>query len=340
MRVLIVTDAWRPQVNGVVRTLERLALEAPKLGASIEFLTPDAYPTAPMPLYPEIRMALASPNAVADAIEAHAPDALHISTEGPLGWLARHHAIRTARPFTTCYHTRYPQYISARLPVPEALTYGVLRHFHNAGVATMVATPALQAELRAEGFRRCVIWSRGVDPELFSPEKRAPSDFQGPVFLCVARVAVEKNLEAFLSLDLPGTKLVVGDGPDRALLQARYPDAVFLGARFGADLAQIYASADVFVFPSRTETFGLVLLEALASGTPVAAFHVQGLIPEIAAADAGHVGDDLRAAALAALAIPRETCRAFALGYTHEAATRQFLDNISAAIHRPARKAA
>ena len=340
MRILIVTDAWHPQINGVVRTLDRLAFDVGRLGHSIEFLTPQNYPTAPLPGYPEIQLALATPQAVADAIEAHNPDALHISTEGPLGWLARHWAIKVQRPFTTCYHTRYPQYISARYPIPEAMTYGVMRYFHNAGVATMVATPALQTELHHQGFNRCLIWSRGVDAERFNPNARAPLAFPGPIFLCVARVAVEKNLEAFLSLDLPGSKLIVGDGPDRAMLEAKYPDAHFLGARFGDDLARLYASADVFVFPSKTETFGLVMLEALASGTPVAAFPVEGLIPELARAGAGIMSQDLRAAALQALERPRDTCRSFALGYSHENAAKQFLNNVSEAYYRPLQKQA
>ena len=340
MRVLIVTDAWLPQVNGVVRTLQRLSLDATKLGHSVDFLTPQNYSTAPLPGYPEIQLALASPQAVADAIEAHNPDALHIATEGPLGWLARHWAIKTRRPFTTCYHTRYPQYVAARYPVPEAVTYGVLRYFHNAGVATMVATPALCTELTDQGFNRCLIWSRGVDAELFTPNARQPLDFHGPIFLCVARVAVEKNLEAFLSLDLPGSKLIVGDGPDRAMLQDKYPDAHFLGARFGEDLARLYASADVFVFPSKTETFGLVMLEALASGTPVAAFPVEGLIPDIARSGAGIMSHDLRLAALQALEIPRETSRTFALGYTHEQAAKQFLSNVSEAYYQPMQRRA
>ena len=335
MRVLIVTDAWLPQVNGVVRTLQRLSLDATKLGHSVDFLTPLDYPTAPLPGYPEIQLALASPQAVADAIEAHNPDALHISTEGPLGWLARHWAIKTRRPFTTCYHTRYPQYVSARYPIPEAVSYGVLRYFHNASVATMVATPALSTELTDQGFNRCLIWSRGVDAELFNPSARDTLNLPGPIFLCVARVAIEKNLEAFLSLDLPGSKVIVGDGPYREMLQTKYPDAHFLGARFGTDLARIYASADVFVFPSKTETFGLVLLEALASGTPVAAFPVEGLIPEIGRTGAGVVDEDLRTAALNALNISRTTSRQFALGYSHEQAAKQFLSNVSEAIYRP-----
>jgi glycosyltransferase involved in cell wall biosynthesis len=335
MRVLIVTDAWLPQVNGVVRTLQRLALDAGKLGHQIDFLNPQDYPTAPLPGYPEIQLALASPQSVADAIEAHNPDALHIATEGPLGWMARHWAIKTRRPFTTCYHTRYPQYVSARYPIPEAVSYGVLRYFHNAGVATMVATPDLQDELFGQGFNRCLIWSRGVDAELFNPAARTPLDLTGPIFLCVARVAVEKNLEAFLSLDLPGSKVIVGDGPDRVMLQDKYPAVHFLGAQFGEDLARLYASADVFVFPSKTETFGLVMLEALASGTPVAAFPVGGLIPEIGRAGAGIVSEDLRIAALGALHISRETSREFALGYTHEQAAKQFLSNVSEALYRP-----
>ena len=335
MRILIVTDAWHPQINGVVRTLDRLAYDAGRLGHSIEFLTPQNYPTAPLPGYPEIQLALATPQAVADAIETHNPDALHISTEGPLGWLARHWAIKVNRPFTTCYHTRYPQYISARYPIPESVTYGVMRYFHNAGVATMVATPSLQTELLDQGFNRCLIWSRGVDADLFNPQAREILDLPGPIFLCVARVAVEKNLEAFLSLDLQGSKIIVGDGPDRAMLEAKYPDAHFLGARFGTDLARIYASADVFVFPSKTETFGLVMLEAMASGTPVAAFPVEGLIPELAHAGAGVMHHDLRVAALKALDIPRQTSRACALGYSHENAARQFLSNVSEALYRP-----
>jgi glycosyltransferase involved in cell wall biosynthesis len=199
----------------------------------------------------------------------------------------------------------------------------------------MVATSSLQQELVGQGFNRCLIWSRGVDADLFNPEARAPLDLPGPIFLCVARVAVEKNLEAFLSLDLPGSKLIVGDGPDRAMLEAKYPDAHFLGARFGSDLARIYASADAFVFPSKTETFGLVMLEALASGTPVAAFPVEGLIPELAHAGAGVMSHDLRAAALKALDIPRQTSRRFALGYSHENAAKQFLSNVSEAFYRP-----
>ena len=331
MRVLIVTDAWRPQVNGVVRTLERLKIEAEKFGVSIDFITPSNYPSAPLPGYPEIRLALTSPQTVSDAIEAHNPDALHIATEGPLGWMARHAALRMERPFTTCYHTCYPQCVAARYPVPHAVTYGVLRYFHNAGVTTMVATDALQRELMDQGFRSCSLWSRGVDADLFHPLPDAPDNHPRPIFLCVSRLAVEKNLDAFLSLKLPGTKVMVGDGPDRARLEAAYPDVIFTGALYGEALAAAYASADVFVFPSLTETFGNVLLESLACGTPVATFPTEGVVPSIIEAKVGMAHKDLRKAAIAALSIKRDSCRNFALLYSHKAATKQFIDNVSRA---------
>jgi glycosyltransferase involved in cell wall biosynthesis len=327
MRVLVVTDAWRPQVNGVVRTLERLQLEAGRQGADIRFLAPDRFPTVPMPGYADIRLARAMPSAVAKAIENERPDAVHIATEGPLGLLARRWAIVSRRPFTTCYHTRYPQYISARYPVPENWTYAAMRWFHNAGATTMVATESLKAELSGRGFKNLAIWSRGVDGELFRPhEPRTRFAGQGPVFLCVGRVAVEKNLEAFLSTEMPGTKIVVGDGPDRERLSKRYPDAVFTGALFGQDLADAYAQADVFVFPSLTDTFGLVLLEALASGVPVAAFPGAGLVGQLGPAGVAVLDQDLGKAALGALTISRTACRDFALGFSHAHSTTQFLD--------------
>ena len=331
MRVLIVTDAWRPQVNGVVRTLERLKLDAEHFGVAIDFITPADYPSTPLPGYPEIRLALTSPQAVSEAIEDHNPDAVHIATEGPLGWMARHAALRMERPFTTCYHTRYPQYVAARYPVPPALTYGVLRYFHNAGVTTMVATDALQKELIDQGFRSCSLWTRGVDADLFHPLPDAPENHPRPIFLCVSRLAVEKNLDAFLSLKLPGTKVMVGDGPDRARLEATYPDVVFTGALYGEALAAAFASADVFVFPSLTETFGNVLLESLACGTPVATFPTEGLMPSILEARVGIAHQDLRKASIAALAINRNACRKFALSYSHSKATGQFIDNVSRA---------
>jgi len=227
MRVLIVTDAWRPPVNGVVRTLKRLKLDAADYGATINFITPSNYPSTPMPGYPEIHLVLTSPQVVSEAIKEQNPDALHIATEGPLGWMARHAALRRKQPFITFYHTRYPQYVAARYPIPPSLTYSVLHYFHNAGVTTMVATNALQKELMDQGFRSCSLWSRGVDADLFHPLPDAPNNHPRPIFLCVSRLAIEKNLDAFLSLKLPGTKVMVGDGPDRARLEFTYPYVIF-----------------------------------------------------------------------------------------------------------------
>ncbi len=329
MRVLVVTDAWRPQVNGVVRTLERLAEEAPRFGAEIRFLTPEGRPSVAMPGYPEIRLALTTPSAVARAIADERADAIHISTEGPLGLLARRHALANAIPFSTCYHTRYPEYLSARAPVPEALSYALLRRFHSAAAVTLVATPALKNELAARGFRNLAIWSRGVDGSVFRPRADAALDLPGPVSLYVGRVAVEKNVEAFLKADIPGSKVVVGDGPDRARLERAFPSATFLGVRTGDDLARIYAACDLFVFASTTDTFGLVLLEALSSGLPVAGYPQAGLLSDIAAAGCGVLDRDLGAAARVALAIPQERCRSFASGFSHEHTTRQFLDAVS-----------
>ena len=263
MRVLVVTDAWHPQVNGVVRSLEQLHAEAERLGEEIIFITPEQFRTVPMPGYAEIRLSLARPKLLNDLIDAAKPDAVHLATEGPLGLLARRACRKRNLSFTTCYHTRYPQYLRARLPVPEPLTYALLRKFHNSGDGTMVATEALGEELKAKGFQNLMLWSRGVDMDLFKPREESILDLPRPIYLCVARLSVEKNLEAFLSLNLEGSKVIVGDGPDRARLQSLYPDAYFMGPRFGDDLARHYSSADAFVFPSRTETFGLVLLEAL-----------------------------------------------------------------------------
>ena len=332
MRVLVVTDAWHPQVNGVVRSLEQLEAEARRIGEEIIFITPEQFRTVPMPGYAEIRLSLARPKILNDLIDAAKPDAVHLATEGPLGLLARRACRKRNLSFTTCYHTRYPQYVRARLPVPERLTYALLRQFHNSGDGTMVATDALAHELRDEGFTNLMLWSRGVDTDLFRPRDQAVLDLPRPIYLCVARLAVEKNLEAFLSLDLEGSKVIVGDGPDRARLQSLYPDAHFLGAQFGEDLARLYASADAFVFPSRTETFGLVLLEALASGLPVAAFPGTGLIRDCADASCASLDEDLGSAAKRALDLSRETARAFASRFSFEQSTRQFFANVQRAM--------
>jgi len=332
MRILVVTDAWRPQVNGVVRSLEQLEAEARRRGDHIIFLTPNQFKTLPMPGYREIRLSLARPRVMARLIEAAKADAIHIATEGPLGLMARRYCKTRKIPFTTCYHTRYPQYLRARLPVPERVTYSLLRRFHNGGDGVMVATEALASELRAVGFDNLMIWSRGVDMELYRPRDKKVLDGERPIFLCVARLAVEKNLDAFLKLDLPGTKVMVGDGPDRGRLEAAYPEARFLGAKFGEELAAIYASADVFVFPSRTETFGLVLLEALASGLPVASFPGEGLLADIELAGVGILNEDLSLAARSAMVLSREQCRAFAARYSFERSTTQFIENVRSSL--------
>lgn len=324
--VLIASDAWRPQVNGVVRTLEGLVHEAPGLGARIEVLGPDRFPSFPMPGYSDIRLALPSPGGVASLIAEARPAAIHIATEGPIGLMVRRHCLRRKLPFTTCYHTRFPEYLAARLPVPVGLTYAALRRFHAPAVATMAATPALAGELESHGFGRVVVWTRGVDVPLFASGQRGMLDLRKPIFLCVARVAVEKNIDAFLALDLPGSKVVVGDGPARADLQARFPQAHFLGMLSGQALADAYASADVFVFPSRTDTFGLVILESLAAGTPVAAYPVTGPRDVLGASECGVLSEDLADAALRALDIPRERCRAFASGATMAESCRSFLE--------------
>ena len=327
MRILIATDAWRPQVNGVVSTLERMSQAASEFGANFEFLTPQGMWTAPMPTYPDIRVALATPWRVNRRIEEAAPDHIHIATEGPIGWLARRYCLKTKRTFTTSYHTRFPEYIAARTGIPERLTYAGLRRFHAPSAAVMAPTPTIVEDLKRRGFERVRLWGRGVNHALFRPGGEPVLDLPRPIFLCVGRVAVEKNLEALLGLDLPGSTVIVGDGPARSALQRRYPRAHFLGARYGEALARTYASADVFVFPSRTDTFGIVLIEAMASGLPVAAFPVASPI-DVVGPDAGVLDEDLRAACLKALTISREAAREHSMRYTWSESARQFLDNI------------
>ncbi len=298
-------------------------------------VTPDRFRTMACPTYPEIRLALRPGRRMAAMIEAAQPCAIHIATEGPLGWAARRYCVHHDLPFTTAYHTRFPEYIQARFRVPLPLSYAVMRRFHNASSRVMVATQGIETELARRGFTNIGRWSRGVDTTLFRPRPEAKGDdgpFAGlarPIFLYVGRVAVEKNVEAFLALTLPGSKAVVGDGPQFDEMRRRHPGAVFTGARFGEDLARHYAAADVFVFPSRTDTFGLVLLEALASGLPVAAFPVAGPADVIGASPVGRLDHDLGAAALAALDIDPAACRAHALTYSWAASARQFVANLS-----------
>jgi glycosyltransferase involved in cell wall biosynthesis len=324
--ILVATDAWHPQVNGVVRTLTMMAEAAKGFGVDISFLTPQSFPTFAMPSYPDLRLALPGPSKIARLIEAAKPDGIHIATEGPIGFMVRRYCRKRGLPFTTSFHTRFPEYVSARSPIPEAWVWRALRWFHKRSQAVMAATPALAAELRARGFRNVVLCSRGVDTSQFHP-RTTDLCLPVPVFLSVGRLAVEKNLEAFLELDLPGTKLVVGDGPARPALERRFPDAVFLGARHGEELAEIYAAADIFVFPSKTDTFGLVLLEALASGLPVAAFPVTGPRDVIGTAPVGVLNEDLRTACFEALQISPETCVEFAAAHTWQASARVFVEH-------------
>ena len=328
MRILVATDAWAPQVNGVVRSLESVARALRELGAEIEFLTPQGFATVPLPTYGEIRLALATRKLVAKRLEGTAIDHFHIATEGPVGFATRGYCLRAKRLFTTSFHTRFPEYIAARTKIPEALTYALLRRFHNAGSGVMVSTPSLADDLGRHGFQRLMHWSRGVDHRQFTPAKAAAFDLPRPIFLYAGRLAPEKNVEAFLDLDLPGSKVVAGDGPSRRALQARYPNAHFIGTQASDALAVRYASADVFVFPSRTDTFGMVLIEALACGLPVAALPVPGPLDVIGTSGAGVLDMDLRAACIAALDIPREKARAHALTFTWAKSARQFLDNI------------
>jgi glycosyltransferase involved in cell wall biosynthesis len=330
MRILIATDAWHPQVNGVVRTLTSLARSASALGAEVSFLTPDGFPSLAVPTYPGLRIALPNRRAIAERIEAASPDAVHIATEGPVGWAVRGYCLRRKLAFTTSYTTRFPEYIAVRSIIPESFGYAVLRHFHAAAAMTMVATASLRQELGARGFKKLGNWTRGVDTGLFTPDHPAELDLPRPIFMTVGRVAVEKNLEAFLSLDMPGSKVVIGDGPQKTELQRRYPKARFLGEKTGTDLSSHMAAADVFVFPSRTDTFGVVQLEALACGTPVAAFPVMGPLDVIADHPVGALDTDLRSACIRALGMSRETCRGFALERSWENSARQFIGNLTA----------
>ena len=330
MRVLIVSDAWRPQVNGVVRTLATVAEELAGMGHAVEVIGPDRFRTLPLPTYPDIRLAVLPRRKLARLIETFAPDALHIATEGPLGAAARAWALRRGYAFTTSFHTKFPEYVQARIGLPPDLAYWFLRRFHGAGQGTMVATQSLHDDLAGRGFTHLKPWTRGVDLDLFRPEPREHFGARRPVFLYVGRVAIEKNIRAFLDLELPGSKVVVGGGPQLAALKRDYPGVTFTGPRFGAQLARSYAGGNVFVFPSLTDTFGLVLLEALACGTPVAAFDVTGP-RDILAGTAGRVGAvdaDLRAACLRALDADRDACRAHAERYSWRACAEVFLSHL------------
>lgn len=329
MRLLIATDAWLPQINGVVRTFSTLVGKLSEAGHDVRLLTPETFPTLPCPSYPEIRLAVCRPKTVSAAIEAFAPEAIHIATEGPLGWAVRRHCLRRRLPFSTSFHTRFPEYIQARWRVPLAWSYRFVRTFHAPATHVMVATASIEQELAARGFRNISRWTRGVDTGLFRPRPKNLYALPRPVSLYVGRIAVEKSVEDFLRLDLPGSKVLIGDGPMRTSLAQRYPQAHFLGAKTGEDLAAHYAAADVFVFPSRTDTFGLVLLEALASGVPVAAYPVPGPLDVVGDSGAGCLDENLATAVTEALAVPAERCRARAEAFSWDNSVRQFLANVT-----------
>lgn len=325
--IAIVTDAWHPQTNGVVRTLSTTCEVLRRWGHQVTVISPEGHPSIPAPTYPEIRLALTAPGAVGRQLARIAPDAVHIATEGPLGLAARAYCLRRKVPFTTAYHTQFPDYVARRTGLPASLFWPYIRWFHRPAETIMVATETIREQLRAHGLTRLTHWSRGVDLACFSPHAPPPPEYaqaQGPILLYVGRVAVEKNIEAFLAAPYPGTKVVVGDGPARAGLQAKFPDALFLGKKTGEALAGCYAGADVFVFPSRTDTFGLVMIEALACGTPVAAFPVPGPL-DILTDKVGAMSEDLTRAIDAARYCDRAACAAHGASFSWEAATRQFL---------------
>lgn len=338
-KIMIITDAWTPQVNGVVRTMQRVIEECEEMGHEFEIVSPaDGFWTFPMPTYSEIKLALFSKRKIRKRFEAFEPDAIHIVTEGTLGMAGRSICINAKHPFSTSYHTRFPEYISARFKfIPLSWGYSFVRWFHKYSGSVMVVTPSMRDELTERRFQNVVPWSRGVDTDLFHPSKRKeegdPGDpFAGmkrPIYLNVGRVAVEKNIEAFLELDLEGSKVIVGDGPAFDHLKAKYPEAYFLGPKFGEDLAACFASSDVFVFPSLTDTFGLVIIEAQASGTPVAAYDVPGPKDTIPGSNAGILGDDLAEAARAARGLSREDCRKHAEKFSWRACAETFINNLA-----------
>lgn len=331
MHIVIVTDAWRPQVNGVVRTYERTIEELHKLGHRVSLITPEGFRTIPMPTYPDIRLSLFAGRKVRRRLDELKADAVHIATEGPLGLAARAWCIKHHFPFTTSFHTQFPEYVWLRTRIPLTWSYAAIRWFHRRARSVLVATPTLHKRLSDHGFTNLGTWSRGVNLDLFRPQSKDFLKERRPVFMYMGRVAIEKNIEAFLKLDLPGTKVIVGDGPDLDMLKKKYPQAVFTGFKENDELARHVAAADVFVFPSRTDTFGLVIVEALACGVPVAAFPVQGPIDIVENGVSGFLDEDLQKAALAALALRPEACRAAAMKYTWEACTRQFLAHLNPA---------
>ncbi|HSD68857.1 MAG TPA: glycosyltransferase family 1 protein [Woeseiaceae bacterium] len=329
MRIAIATDAWSPQVNGVVNTLKQTREQLIAEGHDVLMITPEGRRTFPCPTYPEIRLTFFQGGRIAHELDAFRPDSIHIATEGTIGLAVRRYCRKRRFPFTTAYHTQFPEYVRARVPIPIAWTIALLRWFHRPAARTLVATESIRRLLEQRGFRNLVLWSRGVDSKTFSPDRRVRYDLPRPVWISVGRVSVEKNIEAFLNLSLPGSKVVVGDGPDRNRLMRAHPDCHFPGYRFGVELAAQLAGADVFVFPSKTDTFGLVMLEAMACGLPVAALPVTGPIDVVQHGVTGILNEDLAKACAEALLLDREACRAHAVSRNWRYATRQFQSHLA-----------
>ncbi|MGR8979236.1 MAG: glycosyltransferase family 4 protein [Gammaproteobacteria bacterium] len=329
MKIALISDAWRPQINGVVTTLSRTCETLIRLGHTVELITPGRFRTYPCPGYPEVGLAFLCGPRLRPILKSFKPDAIHLATESPIGFAARRYCRECGIPYTTSYHSRFPEYFKLRLGLPLLVSYGYLRWFHSESARVMVATESLREELAGRGFKRLALWSRGVDTVLFKPGDKTYIQDKRPVFMYVGRVAIEKNVEDFLKLDLPGSRYVIGDGPQRQELEEKYPETKFLGYRSGHELARYLSAADVMVFPSRNDTFGLVILEALASGVPVAAYPVPGPKDIIMDSKVGILDSDLKHAALKALALSPESCRAFACEFSWEKSVRQFVDNLA-----------
>lgn len=333
MRILLATDAWAPQINGVVRTYENIRKQLEQWGNDVYVIHPDLFNTMPCPSYPEIRLAVLPKTLTAKLIGKYQPDAVHIATEGPVGSAARSYCMNNKIPFTTSFHTQFPEYIRKRVLVPLNLSYAYIRDFHRPACRTLVPTESQKQKLVERGFSKLVTWSRGVDTEIFNPAKKHRYESAGPIFLYMGRVAVEKGIDEFLDLDLPGSKVIVGDGPDLERLKKIYKDVIFTGFKTGHELAEYVAGADVFVFPSRTDTFGIVLIEAMACGLPVAAFPVTGPVDVVENGITGILDNDLQKAAIAALKLNSEKCISAASKFTWKASAQAFLSKLQPVLH-------
>lgn len=328
MKIVIATDAWAPQINGVVTTLGKMGEELTALGNEVKYITPEEFKTFPCPSYPSIKLAILPKKKVNEILSTYKPDIVHIATEGPLGQAARSYCVKNKLKFTTSYHTQFPEYVRLRAPIPTAWTYAFLRRFHKQAERTMVPTPSQQQKLIDQNFSNVVVWPRGVDTELFKPRTKDIIDDPRPISMYMGRVAVEKNIEAFLELDLPGTKYVIGDGPDLEELKSKYPETKFTGFKTGEDLATYLAAADVFAFPSLTDTFGLVMLEAMACGVPVAAFPVTGPSDVVIQGKTGALNNDLKKAVLEALELNPQDCIDYAKSKSWRSCAETFFSHL------------